>query len=476
MLPPIILWPSANPDTLVNAIVQANRDNRRIVLMPGKHLTKPGQNVRIPLGNNGLQIRGTLGTGEFSSIKRPKDSIDLVHSDSNYGLFFIPAAPTDSEWASVSDWKTHTKTDPDTGAVITFKYSVIIRGVIKIDSVELDCNMGKQGLPETMPSEKIEHSAMLGFSGEKYTNNAYPGKIIFVGFESVSINNIRTTRGGYADDIWITRGYFRPNIGNVSLTNITSKNRVNYKRATISFSGLVQNVSIKKADIFKLEAEEASVRWDELPGDAITPENKYSNWVLKNIKCEMLDLAAKGQAIFLAADTIQSTKSTNLYQVGGLIQNSIFTMQPAPTPLNRLNAMTFKRVNWIFTAFRNLKGNFIGIAPRPQYDEPCSATFIQNVFKVKGALVTDDETEQHCLIETEYLSGTGNKVTLEFRDCSYDNRFGIDDKTYIAKVSSAGQWIFRKSDFMGIPVDEALLIRPGATVTTVGNKITITIS
>lgn len=474
MLPAITLWPSADQDALVSAIKEANRDNKRIVLMPGPHLTKPAHNQKIQINKNGLTITGTLSPGEFSSIKRPNNAIDLLHSDGNYGLFFVPAAPTNAEWASITHWDTHTTTNPETGAVSSFKYAVILRGAIKIENLELDCNMGMQGLPAVYPSEKIEHSAMLGFSGEKYKNDAYPGKFIFAGFEKVTIANIRTTRGGYADDIWISRGYFRPNIGKVSIKGISSTNRVNSKRATISFSGLTGKVEITEANIFKLEAEEGG-RWDELPGEPITAANKYSMWKLKNIKCEMFDLAAKGHAIFLDANNVESTRSTNLYQLGGVIKNSTFHMQEQPTPLNRLNDLTFKNVTWIFSAYRNTKGNFIGIAPRPQYGERCSAKFINNTFRVNGHLVTDASTEQHCLIETEYLAEAGNEVKFGFSGCTYDARFGHDTKTYIAKVMSRGHWKFRKSDFGGIPVERALLIRPTATVNITGDFVLITV-
>lgn len=472
---PIKLWPSTDTNKLVDAIAEANRDNKRIILMPGLHLTKPGRSLKISVGRNGLYIKGTLNPGAFSTIKRPDNAIDLDHSDSNHGLFFIPSKPTDAEWAGIQNWRTHTTVNKETQMTSTYKYAVIIRGVIKIEGVQFDCNMGNQGLPSVMPSEKIEHSAMLGFSGEKYNHDSYPGKSIFVAFESVVINNTRTIHGGYADDIWISRGYCRPNIAKVSINKISSQNRINNKRATISFSGLAQSVDIQNANIFKLEAEESSSQWDKLPGDPITRANRYSFWKLKNIVCDMFDLAAKGQAIFLDADNIESKKSTNLYQLGGQIRNSTFNMLPQPTPLNRLNALTFKKVNWIFTPFRNAKGNFAGLSPRAQYGEPCSATFIQNIFKLNGELETDAATEQHCLIETEYLAGTGNEVTLKFQNCSYDERFGHEAKTCIAKVFSQGQWKFKIADFMGIPLTSALLIKSTATINTVGHNVIVDI-
>lgn len=475
MLETITLWPSTNQNQLVDAIAEANRDNKQIRLMPGRHLTKPGYRNRIPIGKNGLTIKGTLTTGEYSSIERPGNAIDLERSDSNYGLFFIPAKPTDAEWRSVKKWRTHRVVNATTGAVTTYKYAVLLRGKIKIENTQVNCNMGNQGLPASMPSEKIEHSAMIGFSGEKYANSAYPNKFIFVGFESVTINNVRTIRGGYADDIWISRGYFRPNIGRVIINKVASKNRVNQKRATISFSGLTQKAEITNCNVFRLEAEEASTRWNELPGPPLSASNKYSFWKLRNVSCERFDLAAKGKAIFMDGDKIRSTVSTNIYQLGGKIQNSIFHMLPEPTALNRLNELVFRRVNWVFTAFRNTKGNFTGLSPRPQYGETCSATFIENTFKVRGNPVTDAETEWHSLVETENSPLAGNSVDLTFRNCRYDGRFGVNDKTVIGKLMCRGRYKFRKADFNGIPVDEALLVKSTATINTVAGTVHITI-
>lgn len=471
----ITLWPSTDQNQLVDTIAEANRDNKEICLMPGRHLTKPGIRNRIAIGKNGLIIRGTLSTGEFSSIQRPSNAIDPDRSDSNHGLFFIPAKPLDKDWASVRQWRTHRTVNATTGALASYKYAVILRGKIRIENIQVDCNMGNQGLPAVMPSAKIEHSAMIAFSGQKYANSAYPNKFIFMGFESVTINNVRTIRGGYADDIWISRGYFRPNIGKVIINKITSKNRVNQKRATITFSGLTQKAEITNCNIYKLEAEEASARWDELPGPPITASNKYSFWKLRNVTCERLDLAAKGKAIFMDADKVRSTVSTNIYQLGGKIQNSVFQMLPVPTPLNRLNDLVFRRVNWVFTAFRNVKGNFIGLSPRPQYGETCSATFIDNTFKVRGSLVTDAETEWHSLVETENSPLAGNSVDLTFRNCRYDGRFGVAEKTVIGKLICRGKYKFRKADFNGISVDEALFVKSTATIATIAGTVHITI-
>jgi hypothetical protein len=468
MLPVINLSSSTDTNALVNAIAQANIENRSIVLQAGPHLTQPGSNHQIAINNNGLHISGSLSLGEYSSIKRADASINIssiTHlplSSNNYGLFFVPSEPAIAEWESVASWSTHTNADGT-----TFNYAVIVRGAILIENLELDCNMGNQGLPTALPDASIEQSAMLGFAGKSYSNSAYPGKRIYVAFESVTLNNIITTRGGYADDIWISRGYFRPNILKVSINKISSNNRINNKRATISFSGLAQNIEITDANIYQLHAESTSDIWSELPGTAINSE--YSNWKLRNVNCEVIDLAAKGKAIFLDADHIISTTSTGLYELGGNVQNSTFKMLPQATTLNRLNNIVFKKVEWIFSAYQDSLGYFIGIAPRAQYQEECSATFVGNTFKVNGELINNSGTKGLYLIETEYSSTVpGNSIRLKFDNCIYDERFinAGSAKMYVAKVFERGSYIF-DTPLLGLAnpgLNNSLLVKPNATI------------
>jgi hypothetical protein len=463
--------PSSNDQNiLVDKIRLANQSKAVLNLLPGPHLTKPGYNQKIPIDKNGLHITGSLGTGGCSSIQRPDHAIDLNRSDNNYGLFFIPSEPTPEDWASIRVWQTYTDTDTHK----TFEYAIIIRGVITIENLELDCNMGNQGLPVSMSANLIEHSCMLGFAGQRYANPQYPNKFIFVGFESVTLNNIRANRGGYADDILIGRGYFRPNIGKVSINTITSQNRINEKRSTITFSGLTQNVEVTNADIFRLEAEETSVHWKNLPGEPINPSNQYSYWKLNSIVCDILDLAAKGQAIFLDAHKIESRKSTNLYQLGGLMQNCTFNLLPQFIRLNRLNALVFKEVTWIFLA--DVNGKVLGLAPRAQSGELCSATFQQNTFKVKGNFTKGQ------LIETEHSAQTptesNNAVNLEFINCNYDERFGSVNlpDAHIAQIREKGTWKFTLSDFRGVPWERMLLIPHDVRPSTNAGNLVITIT
>lgn len=191
--------------------------------------------------------------------------------------------------------------------------------------------------------------------------------------------------------------------------------------------------------------------------------------------CDKFDIAAKGQDIFMNAKDIRSLQVTHLYQLGGVIERSSFTVQPQPLPLNRLNKLVLKNVTWTFAAFRNQDGNFVGIAPRPQFGQPCSATFVKNTFIVDGNLVTDADTERHCLIHTEFSTDDDNKVKLEFRDCVYDSRFGAETKTCIAKVFSKGKYTFKIADFGGLPIEQALFIKPGTVPVISNGKAVITI-
>ena len=248
-MPPLVLSPSSDPSALVTAIARATRAAHKLVLQPGTYPTLPGRGVKISIGANGLTISGPFAKLPLSTIRRPDAAIDLEQPDNNYGLFFVPEKPSDAEWEAITQWQNSTNAST--------QYAIITRGSIRLENLQIDCNMGNQGLHEQMPSATIEHSAMVGFAGKSFTHRKYPGKTLYVGFKEVILKNIVTLNGGYADDIWFSRGYFRPNIESVLIQRISSKNRINRKRASISFSGLAQKIEISQANIFRLEAEES---------------------------------------------------------------------------------------------------------------------------------------------------------------------------------------------------------------------------
>ena len=116
----------------------------------------------------------------------------------------------------------------------------------------------------------------------------------------------------------------------------------------------------------------------------------------------------------------------------------------------------------------------MGLAPKSQYGDECSAIFEQNIFKIKD----NESFNSGFLIETEYsITPATNIVNLEFRQCVYDSRVGsvAFPNTHIAKVYERGHWKFKVADFGGIPQNMALSIRPTATTTTNGDFLEVTI-
>ena len=115
VMPPIILGPSDSKTALVQAIARASRDGVPLLLKPGKHFTQPGRQQKILIGSNGLWL--SVAPPPFpvlpkppAVIKRPDNAINLHSPDENFGLFFIPSAPTVSEVAGIT-WKTHRHSD-----------------------------------------------------------------------------------------------------------------------------------------------------------------------------------------------------------------------------------------------------------------------------------------------------------------------------------------------------------------------------
>jgi hypothetical protein len=439
---PIVLPPSTSQDALVEAIQQASALGVPLLLEPGTHFTKPGRgrNQRIALGPNGLQLRlaaPSAGTPQGSAqavIKRPDFSINLQAPDDNYGLFFIPSPPTVTELAGITTWKPYddgTTNEP-------FEYAVLIRGHISITGVSVDCNMHQQKI-ETLPKDAAEHSAMLGFAGQGYPaprSSTGKKRIVYVAFESVALTDVQTVNGGYADDVWFSRGYFNPNIQRVSIERFRATNRVSPRRASISFSGVCQNVRITDADLYSLHMEETSSDYSQLPrqSDVFQP----SAWNLRTIKAQLIELAAKGKVYVLDASDLTTSESFFLYQAGGVIKNSILRRGPE-IRLFRLDNFVFDKVTWILDP--DDTGAVHGIRPTAQYGDPCTVTFRGNTFLVNGNPTTGE------IITSEYSkTEPKNHVTVTATGCTYPQAFGRSRDLPIARALERGQWTFALRD------------------------------
>jgi hypothetical protein len=431
---PIVLPPGASQDALVQAIQHASALGVPLLLESGTHFTQPGHNQRITIGPNGLQLRlaGPPGS-QPAIIKRPDFSIDLQGPDFNYGLFFIPVPPTPTELAGITKWKLY-----DDGTNEPFEYGIVIRGQITFTGVSVDCNMHQQKI-ETLPKDAAEHSAMLGFAGQRYPappSSTGRKRYVYVGFQSVELKDIQTVNGGFADDVWISRGYFNPNIERVEIERFRSTNRVNPRRATISFSGLCQNIRIADAEVYSLHLEETSSNYRQLPrqSDMFQP----STWNLRTIKAQHISLAAKGKVYLLDAVDLATSDSFHLYQAGGTIRKSTLRRGPEGR-LFRLDNFVFDTVTWILDP--DSTGKLRGLRPTAQYGDPCAVTFRKNIFLVTGNPTTGE------IIASEYsVAVPNNHVTVTATGCTYPDAFGRSSDLPIARVLERGEWTFALHD------------------------------
>jgi hypothetical protein len=428
---------------LLNAINSASRQNVPLLLKPGTHLTKPGRANQIPIGINGLTV-GPLSPppAKPATIKRPDHSIDLGHADDNHGLFFVPSPP-DRDESSQASWKHYQRQGEE------FEFAILVRGKIRIDGLSVDCNMGKQGLETLPPGKTAEHSCMLGFAGKKYPADPNPHtglrRFIFVGFESVELTNLHVSNGGYADEIWFSRGHFHPNIARVLVDRLISATRVNQKRATVDFSGLCQDITITNSKFFKLGCEATDVPYREMP--RMTPEFHPSVWTLSDLKLNRIDLGAHGRSYVIRGARLSATDQCVIHEAAGTIADSALTVTDRQR-LIALDHFVFRTVNW---TLKTSDGNTLGLKITADQGQPGTASFLGNVFDVQG------RAAEQVVIDSEYSNGVpANRVRVTATGCRYPTTFGHPGEPPIAHVNERGRWTFAKADLEGRNPDVAL--------------------
>lgn len=423
-------------DALAEAVQEAIDTGAVLELEPGIHYTKPGVQQIFTVGRDGFRCRGLGSTREHVIVQRPDNAVNLDRPDNNYGWFFVPDTTFTDDELDALTWNEHTNKQGH-----TFEFAIVRRGFVEIENLTFDCNMGKQGL-EDLEKGAAEHATMLGFRGThvKYEAGPYNDRRVFVAFEHVYVKKVETRRGGFADDIWISRGYFNPNIEYVAFQDVRSTDRVNRKRATISFSGLAQRVDISDLKVFKLEAEQA-LDWRTFPRS--TPDFKPSIWNVKSVLAEIIDVFGKQQAIIFYGHDLHTTHNTLFSHLGGRITNSVFYKFKEPRMI-RMAGCCFVDVTWVFKPDED--GEVHGLMPYGYLGNPCEVHFRRNTMWVEGAFKSG-----RLIRSGDYSPSDDQYVIASFHDMTYDERFGHAPGTEIARIVEKGHWEFTAADFEDRP-------------------------
>ena len=441
----IQLPPSGDTDALTEAIKTASATNQPLVLLPGAHLTKPGYNLTIPIGPNGLDMSGTSD----ALMQRPNCSVGcnpLQRTDDNYGLFLVPARPLIPEPHEMS-WQAH---QPTAGPPIEF--IIMTSGKVAIQGLTLDCNMGNQGL-EGLPKKEVEHSAMLAIAGTQYDFSvpSGPRRIVFIGFEEVQLEDLTLVRGGFADDIMFPPAYFRPNIARVSLAHLISEQRINTRRASVAFTGLSQQVAIRDCKLDSLNCEEDAI-WSGYPGPAGPFER--SLWSVDQVQTRAMGFAAKGDVLNLTASGLNVSESFSINEASGTISDSHLAVATENRRLIRLRDFHFGNCTWVLKP--DATNHVSGIVPTPAYNLPFSATFDSNSFVVDGSFESGQiiTTGQHSLPQFH-----DNMITARFTNCKFQPWLGTtaNSNAHVAVLAERGDYTFDKADLQGLNLKQAII-------------------
>ena len=462
----IQLPPSNDVDALANAIQQATHNGEPLVLLPGLHLTKPGLKPLTPIGPKGLVMGGKPGPlGAVATIQRPRQSVgnNPQHiTDDNYGLFLIPSEPGKPEIDAL-EFHLHPPVPP---LNIPFEFAILQRGDIKIGDIHLDCNMGEQKLKP----HSAAHSFMLGFSGASYpvapAGPNQPERRVFVAFNSVTLGNIKLLNGGFADDIRIEPGFvikppgfFRPNIGRVEMSGITTGPRANGEGNSVRFGGLAQNVAVKNCnfDSLILEFDED---WSTFPG----PPGPFqpSLWTVSGVEARAISFNTVGPVQTLKASNLDARESFTVSNAAGQLSGSRLPLLANDVQLANLRQFLFQNCRFTLPQIAG-KVNGIDLVTKP--GKTLSARFEGCQFTTESAVQSGH------LILSEHTGDPANRVTADFENCRYEPAFAKDANIFVANLGLSGDYTFLKSDFAGLDINKVIhmsqpgkIIDQGATV------------
>ena len=438
---PILLYPSSRARALENAVKRAASSGRTLLLEPGTHFTTPGQKRTITVGPLGLEIAHAKAATK-TEIKRPDFSIPASAPDDNFGLFFVPAKPSDPElaqavWKPATDAKGH-----------PFEFEVFTGGSIVIRDLLFDANMGRQKL-DLLDPHAAAHSAMLGFAPQMYPVDPNPKtntpRFAFVVFRRVTLQNLKTVNGGFADDIlFTTLGILVfPIVEEVVVRNIVSSQRADIHAGTLTFAAPPANVDIRTTDIFRLHVEsDTDFRLAPRKDSVFTP----SQWALDSIKAEFIVFSMAGRIMQLNARQMTATAGCQILLLGGTISHGILTvLADEQAKFFRLDGLTFDSVTWRFVA--DATGAVTGLWLGSRFNETSVATFLNNKF---GVSADSQPVTSGQLITSDYSQNEpGNNVTFTFHGCEYEAGFGSTPETKVALAHERGVWRFAKEDFKG---------------------------
>lgn len=370
-------------------------DYKQIELDTGTFYTPeyPVNRFNYPVLVGADQIR-ISGNG-VSVIKRPDQSLGTeTNKDFYHGLYFAPENASQTEIDSAY-WTNYN---------YLYDYFTISRGSLVIENLIIDCNMQNQGIQD---GDKVEHSGMIRVNGRIQD---YQGKKIMLALKEVIIKNVQFINGGAADNIYIGRSYFKPNIQHCHFESLTEGPRVLPKRGSITASSTAERIDIINCDLYKVELEESNLtNWDTAPG----PDSIIGTWTIQNCVLDKLDIAHKGHDVYLDVQNTDVTHSSLFYQVAGKVSQCTLNVQDNLIRMNRLRGMTFEECQFLIHPGDD--GYTVrGIKPVGQYGEPCHVIFDRCDFQA----VADNPSG--ALITSEYSPGETINVTV--LNCTFDPR------------------------------------------------------